>query len=175
MAKISYQDISVYYSDLNKVIVLKCGKPFAILTLTSLRSTPDYWGQFNYNLRQMSIITTNYHHYTFVTSLLSLHYDHACFNLSSLVICWVETSCWLVGAVRRLSEVEPMRSSSTKGSQCINSLVTATCLLFLPSSMASMTSSGLQTKRSVHPWGHITRKCCVQQPHSSMASQRDTY
>lgn len=48
-----------------------------------------------------------------------------------------------------------MRRSSTEGAQCGNSLVTATCLLFLPSSMASMTSSGLHTKRSVHPWGHM--------------------
>lgn len=33
-----------------------------------------------------------------------------------------------------------------------DSLVTATCLLALPSSMTSMTSSGLDTKRSVQPW-----------------------
>lgn len=60
-------------------------------------------------------------------------------------------------------QAEPMRSSRTEGAQCRNSLVTATCLLLLPSSMASMTSSGLHTKRSVHPWGHkhITRIRCV--------------
>lgn len=33
-----------------------------------------------------------------------------------------------------------------------DSLVTATCLLAFPSSMTSMTSSGLDTKRSVQPW-----------------------
>lgn len=60
-----------------------------------------------------------------------------------------------LAAVRRLSEVEPMRGSSLKGAQCVNSLVTATCLLLLPSSMASMTSSGWLTKRSVHPWRHM--------------------
>lgn len=60
-----------------------------------------------------------------------------------------------LAAVRRLAEVEPMRGGSTGGSQCMNSLVTATDRLFLPSSMASMTSLGLHTKRSVHPWGHM--------------------
>lgn len=60
-----------------------------------------------------------------------------------------------LAAVRRLSEVEPMRGSHTEGAQCMNSLVTATLRLFLPSSMASMTSLGLHTKRSVHPWGHM--------------------
>lgn len=59
-----------------------------------------------------------------------------------------------VAAVRRPTEAEPMRTSSSEGTQCANSLVTATCLLFLPSSMASITSSGLHTKRSVHPCGH---------------------
>lgn len=34
-----------------------------------------------------------------------------------------------------------------------DSLVTATWRLDLPSSITSMTSSGLETKRSVHPWG----------------------
>lgn len=35
-----------------------------------------------------------------------------------------------------------------------DSLVTATWRLALPSSITSITSSGLETKRSVHPWGH---------------------
>lgn len=63
-----------------------------------------------------------------------------------------------LAAVRRLREAEPMRGSSTEGAHCMNSLVTATCLLFLPSSMVSMTSLGLHTKRSVHPWGHMQHK-----------------
>ena len=80
-------------------------------------------------------------------------------SLSCLVmyVACTHKAFWLMSlaTVRRLSEVEPMRGSSLKGAQCVNSLVTATCLLLLPSSMASMTSSGQLTKRSVHPWRHM--------------------
>lgn len=67
-----------------------------------------------------------------------------------------------LAAVRRLSEVEPMRGRSASGAHCVNSLVTATCRAFLPSSMASMTHA-------------ITRKRCVQHPRSRPALQRDNY
>lgn len=60
-----------------------------------------------------------------------------------------------LAAVRRPAEVKPTWESLTKGAQCVHSLVTATLLLFLPSSMVSMTSSGLHTNRSVHPCRHM--------------------
>lgn len=76
---------------------------------------------------------------------------HACFCFPPLLFGydWWESRCSQETGWGRTHE-----SSHTEGAQCLNSLVTATLRLFLPSSMASMTSLGLHTKRSVHPWGH---------------------
>ena len=68
--------------------------------------------------------------------------------LLSICVCVCVCVCVMEAS---LQSGGPLRSGSRDR---WNSLVTATLLLFLPSSMVSMTSSGLHTKRSVQPCTH---------------------